>query len=425
MKFFIKLLVFLGILGGIGFAARKPIEKWYKDRNKVTYRTDQADVGTISDSIVATGTVKPVLEIQVGSFVSGPITELHVDFNDVVTKDQLLAKVDPRLYDAAVARDKAALATRKADLARVEAQLKRSKRDLERAQRLRAKNVDYLSDTELDRYRFEMLGLEAQVGVAQAGVDQALANLGTSQANLDYTEIRSEVDGIVIDKLIEDGQTLAAGFQTPHLFTIAPNMREKMNVHASIDETDLGRIRKAKEWEDAHPEDGGTVKLSVASYPEEVFMANIWQIRMSSTVNQNVVTYPVVLTVANPDLKLLPGMTADLTFRIEEREDVTRIPNAALRYLPDVNLVREEDKKLIEGSSTEDDEEDENAPDMTVEERVEATRKSRKRHVWVEDGEKLKAIEVEVGISDNKYTELISGEITTDTKLVIGVEKKK
>ncbi|MFK7817558.1 MAG: biotin/lipoyl-binding protein, partial [Planctomycetaceae bacterium] len=124
MKFLLKLLVFFGILGGIEYAVRKPIQEWYKERNKITFRIVNADTGKITDSIVATGTVEPVLKVQVGSFVSGPITELHCDFNDVVTKGQLLAKVDPRIYDAAVARDQAALATRKADLERVQAQLK-------------------------------------------------------------------------------------------------------------------------------------------------------------------------------------------------------------------------------------------------------------------------------------------------------------
>jgi HlyD family secretion protein len=426
MKFLLKLLVVCGILGGIGFAARKPIEKWYKERNKITYRTVNADDGKITDAIIATGTVEPVLKVQVGSFVSGPIVELNCDWNDTVEEGQLLAKVDPRLYDAAVARDQAALATRKADLARVQAQLKRAERDLERAKKLRAKNRDFISDTEMDRYSFEKLGLEAQLGVSNAGVDQAVANLETSTANLEYTAITAPVAGIIIDKLIDEGQTLAAGFQTPQLFTIAPGMREKMYVFASIDETDLGLIRKAKDWEDANPDEAGSVKLSVASYPDDVFVARIEQIRMSSTVNQNVVTYPVVLAVANPDLKLLPGMTADLTFKIEEKMDLTRIPNAALRYLPEIERVREEDKKLLEGFTVDEEDDDTDSPEMTVEQRAEASRKRARRHVWVEvEDSKLKAIEVTVGISDNRHTELISGEIDADTKLVVGIEKKK
>ncbi len=426
MKFLLKLLIFFGILGGIGFATRKPIEKWYKERNRVNFRTVTVEDGTISDTIVATGTVEPVLKVQVGSFVSGPIVELHCDYNDVVKKDQLLAKVDPRIYDAAVARDQAALATREADLDRVKAQLKRSQRDLDRAKKLRAENRDYISDTEMDRYGFEKLGLEAQMSVAEAGVEQAQANLENSQANLNYTKIVSPVDGIVIARLIDAGQTLAAGFQTPELFTIAPNMREKMYVYASIDETDLGRIRQAKNWEDKNPGSDGSVKLSVASYPDDIFPAKIEQIRMSSTVTQNVVTYPVVLAVGNPELKLLPGMTADLTFRIEEKEGVTRIPNSALRYLPDIALVREEDKKLLEGFDDDDEEDSSEATEMTVEEKVEASRKRARRHVWVEvEDSKLKAIEVTVGISNNRFTELLEGEIDKTTKLVVGVEKKK
>lgn len=426
MKLLLKLFVVLAILGAIGFFAKDPIQSWYKERNRVKFRTATIEEGKISDTIVATGTVEPVLKVQVGSFVSGPLTELHVDFNDTVEKDQLLAKVDPKLYDAAVASDEASVATSKADLARVQAQLRRAERDLERANRLRKENADYISDTEMDRYRFEKLGLQAQIDVAKAGVERAEANLLTSKANQVYTRIVAPVSGIIIDKKIEDGQTIAANFQTPELFTIAPGMREKMYVFASIDETDLGRIRRAKDWEDANPDEPGSVKLSVASYPDDIFPARIEQIRMSSTVTQNVVTYPVVLAVANPDLKLLPGMTADLTFRIEEKDGVTRIPNSALRYLPDIKMVREEDKKLLEGFDEEDDDDSSESVEMTVEERAEASRKRAKRHVWVEtDDNKLMAIEVMVGIGDNRFTELLEGEIDKTTKLVVGIDKTK
>ncbi len=426
MKLLAKIVAVLVVLGVIGKVSQPYAAKWWKERNKVTYRTSTIEEGTIKEVIIATGEVKPVLEVQVGTFVSGPITELHADFNDVVKKGDLLAKVDPQIYDAALYRDEAALKTRKADVARVQAQLKRAGRDLDRAKGLREENPDYISDTEMDRYTFDKMGLEAQLGVAEAGVEQAKANLLTSTANVGYTKITAPVDGMVINRLIDEGQTLAAGFQTPQLFTIAPNMREKMFVYASIDETDLGRVRMAKEWEEAHPNEPGAVTLSVQSYPDDVFNARIEQIRMSSTVNQNVVTYPVVLAVKNPDLKLLPGMTADLTFRIKQREGVRKIPNSALRYLPDIKLVREEDKKLLEGFTEEEDDDDTEGPELTVEERVEASRKRSKRHVWVEAEEnKLKAIEVIVGINDNRFTELLEGDVDDSTKLVIGVEKKK
>ena len=426
MKLIAKIAAVVVLLGIAGKASQPWVTKWWKERNKVTFRTASVEDGTIREVIIATGEVKPVLEVQVGTFVSGPITELHADFNDEVRKGDLLAKVDPQIYDAAVARDRAALANREADVARVEAQLKRAERDLERANGLREENPDYISDTEMDRYRFEKLGLVAQLGVAKAGVDQAKANLLTSEANVGYTKITSPVDGMVINRLIDEGQTLAAGFQTPQLFTIAPDMRKKMLVYASIDETDLGRVRMAKEWEEANPDEPGAVTLSVQSYPDDVFNARIEEIRMSSTVNQNVVTYPVVLAVANPELKLLPGMTADLTFRIKQREGVRKIPNSALRYLPDIKLVREEDKKLLEGFTEDEDEDDTEGPEMTVEERVEASRKRSKRHVWVEgEDNKLKAVEVIVGINDNRFTELMEGDVDDSTKLVVGVEKKK
>ncbi len=427
MKLAIKLLIALGVLTAGGFAARTPVQNWIKERNKIHYRTAKVEKGSIRDAIIATGEVKPVLSVQVGSFVSGPIIELHVDFNDMVTEGQLLAKIDPKIYEAAVARDRAALANRVADLQRVKAQLRRAERDFERASRLREENPDYISDSEMDRYRFDKLGLEAQVGVAMAGIDQAKANLLNSEANLGYTQITSPVDGMIVDRKIDPGQTLAASFQTPELFIIAPEMREKMHVFASIDETDIGRIRRTKAAEDADPTKKGRVRLSVEAYPDDIFEGRIEQVRMSSTVNQNVVTYPVVIAVSNPDLKLLPGMTADLTFVIQEKSDVIRIPNAALRFFPtDSKQVREQDRKLLDGTASQDTEDDQNTQtELTVEERVAASRQRTKRHVWVQDADLLKAVEVQVGISDNRYTELVSGDIPEGAELVLGVQKKK
>lgn len=427
MKLFLKILVVVGVLVGIGAGAKGPVENWIKERNRTDFRIANAETGEIRSVVIATGEVKPVLSVQVGSFVSGPIIELHVEFNDVVKKGQLMAKIDPAIYEAAMLRDKAALANREADVSRVQALLKRAERDLMRAEGLRDENPDYISDTEMDRYTFEKMTLEAQLKVALSGVAQAEANLTNSEANLGYTNITAPVDGIVIDRKIDPGQTLAAGFQTPELFVVAPQMREKMHVFASIDETDIGRIRAAKESEDISEGSEGSVRLTVDAYPDDVFVGKIEQIRMSSTVNQNVVTYPVVIAVANPDLKLLPGMTASLTFLIEKKEDVVRIPNAALRYFPEAKLVREEDKKILEGIAPEEDEGDDQAtePEMTADERVEASQKRSKRHVWVQDGDLLRAVAVEVGISDNRYTELLSGDIDENTALVTGVKKKK
>ena len=208
----------------------------------------------------STGEVKPVLSISIGSFVSGPIQSLHVDFNDKVEKGQLMAMIDPRLFEAAVAGDRAVLAIRRGEVKRVQADLARAQADEERAENLRQNGEGFISQVELDQYRFSRQSLEAQLLVAEAGVAQAEASLLNSEANLEYTRIESPVDGIVIDRKIEPGQTLAAQFQTPELFVIAPDIRREMHVFASVDEADIGLIRTARECEQP-------VSFTVDAYP--------------------------------------------------------------------------------------------------------------------------------------------------------------
>ena len=228
------------------------------------------------------------------------------------------------------------------------------------------------------------MSLDASLKLAEASVKQAEANLSNSQANLDYTEIVSPVDGIVIDRKIEPGQTLAASFQTPELFVIAPDMEKKMYIFASVDEADIGLIRKADEGEKP-------VRFTVDAYPDDLFEGSIEQIRYSATANQNVVTYPVVVVAPNPDLKLLPWMTANLSFEVEKREDCVLIPNAALRFYPNREHVRAEDLKILDGS---DERDDDNDDVQSATQQFKAASQRNRRHVWVQDGAKLRAIEV-------------------------------
>jgi HlyD family secretion protein len=187
-----------------------------------------------------------------------------------------------------------------------------------------------------------------------------------------------------------------------------------MHVFASVDEADIGLIRRAQE-------EGRPVEFTVDAYPEDLFTGQIEQIRFSSTVTQNVVTYPVVVAAPNPDLKLLPGMTADLSFQIEKKEDVLCVPNAALRYYPDVLHVRDEDKEILEGAEEEAREEEETAA-LSAKQLAEAGAKRNRRHLWALEGDKLRAIPVVIGISDNRFTEIKSGELTEGQQLVTGVK---
>ena len=419
MRKLVRWTVILLMLGGGGSAAYWAGARYMKERRRVSYRVAEVTRGKVVAVVNSTGTVKPVLSVSVGSFVSGPIEALYVDFNAEVKKGDLLAKIDPRLYAANVARDRAQLATRKAEVQRVTAQLQQAKNDEARAQALRAENRGFLSDTEMDQFKFNRMGLEAQLAVAEASVLQAQASLENSEANLGYTEIRSPVDGMVIDRKIDPGQTLAAQFQTPELFIVAPDLKKEMHVFASVDEADIGLIRQAQERDQP-------VRFTVDAYPDDLFEGKIFQIRKSSTTTQNVVTYPVVVSAPNPDLKLLPGMTASLSFQVTESSEVLRIPNAALRFYPQREQVRLEDRKLLEGGPTSADE-DQNRADshLSAEEKAALRRQRNRRHVWVQDGEFLRAIEVVTGLSDSKYTELVSGNIAEGHQLVTGIQPKE
>lgn len=414
MKRFLKRLVIFAIVCGLAFAACRPMVAKYQASKKVSWRTAKVTRGRILYDVRATGKVKPVLEVSIGSFVSGPIIELIGDFNQEVKKGDLLARVDPRLFKAGVARDEASLETRHADLERVTALLQQAIRNEQRALALRADNEDFISQREMDTFYFDRLRMEAQLKVSKASIKQTEAALETSRANLAYTEIRSPVEGMVIDRKINPGQTLAAQFQAPELFIVAPDMRKEMHIHATVDEADVGRILQAKE-------NGLPVEFTVSAYPEDTFTGQIEQIRKNASNTENVVTYPVIVSTANPDLKLLPGMTASISFQIEERKEVIRIPNAALRFYPKSReQVREADRKLYDGEDEKEADSELKGSHLTEEERGKIKRQRSQRHVWVQEGDFLRAVPIEIGLADWKFVELIEGELEEGAELVVG-----
>lgn len=382
MRTLIKVLVVLLILGALGFFGFQKLGVWLADRNKPRFRTAAVEQGDIRLSVNASGEVNPVLSVKIGSFVSGPIEKLHVDFNQDVKKGQVLAEIDPRIYDAAVARDQAALSTRVAEVQRVKADLQKAVNDEKRSIALKAENPDFISQAEMDQYRFARQGLEAQILVAEAGVKQAQANLENSQANVGYTKILSPVDGMVIDRKIQPGETLASQFQMPELFTIAPDLRAKVHIFAAVDEADIGRLKKAKE-------SNQPVFFTVDAYQGEVFdKGYIEQIRLSPKVNQNVVTYPVIVATENADLKLLPGMTAMITFQVSELKNVIKVPNAAVRYYPDKANVRESDQHLLDlnlMAETDDESKATTSILPPVDDSAKAVVAATKRIVWVQE----------------------------------------
>jgi HlyD family secretion protein len=301
---------------------------------------------------------------------------------------------------------------------RVKANLQQAVNNEKRSLALRKENASFISDQDMDQFKFARMSLEADLAVADASVDQAQESLNLSMANLEYTRILSPVDGVVIDRKIDEGQTMAAQFQTPELFIMAPDMRKEMRVFASVDEADIGLIRAAKEA-------GQPVRFTVDSYPDDLFEGTIFQIRMSSTTTQNVVTYPVVVSAKNPDLKLMPGMTASISFQLRETDVVLRIPNAALRYYPQREHVRPEDRDILDNKTPTTGDADEGATTRSADDKAELRRQRNRRHVWVVDGDLLRAIPVVVGLSSNQYTEVVSGDLKESDKLVTGIMPKQ
>ncbi len=412
MRRLLKWLLVLGVVfGGLAYASVRA-KSWMEQRSVTRYVTVPVSRGQMATVVTSTGTIKPVQSVAVGAFVSGPVATVTVDFNSVVKKGQVLATIDPRLLTAAMERDQAAVESQKADLNRIEALLQQAKNNETRSRNLLAINKDYIAEADLDQFRFTRMSYEAQINLAKATIKQVEANLKNSEANLGYSKIISPVDGVVIDRKVDPGQTVAASFQTPELFVIAPDMEKHMYVYASVDETDIGQIRAAQER-------GKAVKFTVEAYPGDLFEGTIHQIRKNSTTTQNVVTYPVIIEVPNPNLKLLPGMTASITFQIEAKENVLRLPAAALRFAPLPTQIRPEDRHYVELPPA--------APvsdgnKKTADEKANQSRNRRQRIVWVKDGELLRAVPVSLGLIDNQYAELLEGGLAESQELVIGTE---
>lgn len=270
------------------------------------YKTENVERGDITATVTATGTVSALTTVAVGSQVSGIISKMYVDFNSNVKKGQLLAELDPQSLQAQVDQ-------RRADLAQVQAQERNSRLAFERAKSLLQE--EFISRSEYDT-------AEGNLNASKAAVDQAEAALKQAETNLSYTRIVSPIDGTVVNRAFDIGQTVAASFQAPTLFTIAQDLT-RMQVSTTVDEADIGKIKVGKE-----------ATFTVDAFPERVFQGAISQIRLQSTVVQNVVTYPVLIDVNNPDLLLKPGMTANVNIPVEVRKDVLKVPNAALRFQP-------------------------------------------------------------------------------------------
>ena len=307
-------LVLAAVTGGFYF---------YKVRTAVSepvVTTQPFSRGDIVESVSATGTVEAVETVEVGTQVSGVIRDLYADFNSIVRKGQVIARLDPQLIQTQIEQQSANVLRAEADLERLKVALADSRQKLDRAQQLSAK--DLIPRTDLDAAQIDVKSAEAQLKSADAAVTQARAQLNNQRVNLGYTTITAPIDGIVISRNVDAGQTVAASMNAPTLFVLAADLT-KMEVVATVDESDVGRMRP-----------GQQVTFHVDAYPNDRFNGTVSQVRLQPTTVQNVVTYATVITVPNPALKLKPGMTANVTIEVTRRNDVLRVANAATRFRP-------------------------------------------------------------------------------------------
>lgn len=386
MKWIVLLLLVL--VGVVGFWRTRVASKQPTPR----YETVTVDRGRVVAKVTATGTLSALVTVQVGSQVSGRIQQLFVDFNSPVKKGQLIAKIDPQLFEATVGQARANYVAAQGNLAKAQAQAVDAERQYRRAHALSERQL--IAQAEVDTTQTNADVARAQIEAAKGSVEQARAALHQAEVNLAYTNIVSPTNGVVISRNVDAGQTVAASLQAPVLFLIAEDLA-KMQVDTSVAEADVGKL-----WA------GMTATFTVDAYPSERFTGQVRQIRNAPQTVQNVVTYDAVIDVGNPDLKLRPGMTANVTFVYAEREDALRVPNAALRFRPSLELLARIAGPLASSPSPENSRE-QVSPD--------------RRTVWALQEGTPRPVSIRVGISDGAVTEVTEGELKAGERLVTDV----
>lgn len=357
------------------------------------YRTAQVDRGPVVQRITANGTLNPVSVVNVGTQVSGTVLKLHTDFNQPVKANQVLLEIDPALIKARIQQIEA-------NVRSAEATLRLAETTLQRNETLVSKG--FISPSTLDQNRKE-------VDVAKAQVAQVRSQLEQEKTNLAYTIIRSPIDGIVIDRKVDIGQTVAASFQTPTLFQIARDL-ENMQIDTSVAEADVGKLSA-----------GMPIRFTTDAYPDRDFAGKVRMVRLNPTIQQNVVTYNVIVDVTNDQGLLKPGMTAQVNIVVAEKKDAIRIPNAALRFKPP----REEKDSKSSGGKSAQKSENTAAPARKPESKADTAsapigpRRPPARVYKLNEKRELVPVEVRVGIASNQHTELISGELKAGDELVI------
>jgi HlyD family secretion protein len=353
---------------------------------RTTYETVTATRGRITVNITASGTLSALKTVQVGSQVSGRIAELHADFNDEVKQGQLLARIDTQLFQSAVEQAQASYAVARANVAKAQAAAEDADRQLARSKILGEQK--FLSQQDLDSAGATADQARAQLAAARAQQQQAAASLHQAELNLSMTAIRSPIDGVVVSRSVDVGQTVAASLQAPTLFTLAEDLR-KMQVEAHVGEADVARLSA-----------GMPVNFTVDAFPGRTFKGQLRQVRNASETVQSVVTYDAIVDVDNANLELRPGMTATVSFVAADKNDVVRIPNAALRFHPPRDGARPQ--RAAGGGG--------------------APRPADRKVVFALENGALHPLPVKVGVTDGSNTELVEGAVTEGTVLVTDMD---
>jgi HlyD family secretion protein len=399
-KYLIILAVVLLISGIAGFF-------YLKRTPEVSYKTVRIERGTIISTVAATGNLSAVTTVQVGTQVSGTIQKLYVDYNSRVKKGQAIAEIDPSLFNASIEQSQGNFLSAEANLQKAKVTLTDAERTVNRNKKLLSDGI--ISQSDYDVAETAWQSARTSVKAAEGSVTQTRGSLMQSKTNLHYSVIRSPVDGVIISRAIDVGQTVAASFQTPTLFTIAQDLT-KMQIEVSVDEADISRIQPDQ-----------MTSFTVDSYPEQSFRGKVVQIRNAPIINQNVVTYITVVNVDNTDLKLKPGMTANVSIEVARKEDVLKLSPAALRFKPKSKVEEPKEKRQA------------GAPSPGAGRDAGGKPGGRKgisgQQVYILKEDKPLAVPVKTGIANNSAIELVESTLKEGDEVIIeqvgGDSKKK
>jgi len=401
MRILLGLVLVIGLSGGGWYY----YQQYYAADPPPNFRTVSVKRGDLDATISATGIVQPEEVVDVGAQVAGKITKLPVDYGSTVKDGTVLANIDDSIYKAQVDLASAGLERAKADVKQSQAKLDQTREEWRRAEALLPQKAIAETDYILASANFK--AADANVALCQAAIKQAEASLELARTNLNYTVIKSPVEGVIVDRRVNVGQTVVASLNAPSLFLLAKDLR-RIQIWAQVNEADIGRIRP-----------GLPVKFTVDAYPKEDFHGTVGQVRLNAKMDQNVVTYTVVVVTENKDLRLLPYLTANLQFEVEKHSDVLKVPNTALRWRPRPTLVAPDAREATAKAGGRGRERGKPGGPPAGE-RSAGPRSSDRGRIWLADGNFVRPLEVQIGVSDGTSTEVAGPQLKEGMEIVIG-----